>query len=174
MANPYATMNSDNVRYLPGCAFWIDGTGVVYLGFTEGGAALTVNPNAQEVMADEAGGAPIAVKTGGTRASMKITGLETVLTKIARMVGYTHYAAGDLNLGDVPGKTLTPGAIVHRPFAHPDGSQDLILRQAVCTSELTFTHKHDEPMKIDLDFVGVVDESKADTNLLNGGIGYRA
>jgi len=165
-----AAFDDSEIERLPGCAFWEDATGVVFLGFTEEGATLELNPNAEAQVADETGNAPVHHVNLGDTARITLNMLETTLARMARVCPTISLVGANLRFGMVPGQQLPQGKIVHRPFAAPDGSEDLVLWSATNIADQNFVHNAKEPMKVTCTFEGNVDESQADGALL-GGIG---
>jgi len=169
----YSMIDKDAVEALPGCAFWIDNTGRIFLGVTENGAAMTMESNAQKITCDEGGNTPLKFLTGGDSARIELTMLETTFARMARVCPNMTLDGSILKFGAVPGQTMPTGTVFHRPFAYPDGSRDLILKNACNIADQNLMHKFDEPMKLTCSFEGVLDETADDGDLLTGGLGYR-
>jgi len=173
MGTPYgAGFDKANIRNLPGCAFWTDATGLLFLGYTQEGATLRIEGNVQEDTADEAGAMPLNVKYGGERAVLSLIMLETTKDKLVRIDPKLNLDGTTLRTGNVPGANITKrGKVVHRPFAYPAGEEDFVLNDAVLVSDLEMIHRHDENQTLSCEFVGLVDESEENGSILSSGIG---
>lgn len=172
MPNSYNNAAFDDAEVLrePGCAFWTDDTGRLFLGFTEEGATLELNPNQEAQLADETGSTPLHHVNLGDTARITLNMLETTLARIARICPTISLVGGFLRFGSVPGQQMPQGEIVHRPFSAPDGSRDLILHAATNIADQSFVHNSKEPMKVTCTFEGHMDENENDGSFL-GGIG---
>lgn len=162
--------SDDEIQREPGCAFWTDATGRIFLGFTEEGATLELTPNQEAQLADETGNTPLHHVNLGDTARITLNMLETTLARIARICPTISLVGGFLRFGSVPGQQMPKGEIVHRPFSTPDGSRDLILHAATNVADQSFVHNSKEPMKVTCTFEGHVDETQDDGELV-GGIG---
>lgn len=173
MSTPYAAgFDKSEIRCLPGCAFWEDATGLMFLGYTREGGTLRVTANLDKDVADETGNMPLNYKYQGEEVVLALTMLQTTKARMLRVVpGFTADGA-NVRIGTVPGQNVTKtGKVVHRPFAYPGGEEDFVLEEAVLISDPELTHQHSERMVLDCEFSGLVNEVQEDGMILDSGIG---
>ena len=144
---------------------------IAVLGYTREGATLGITQGGEAQNADEGGDTPLHHVSKGATARMTLDALETNLARFALLCPTATYAGGLLRFGVTPGTRLAQRRIVHRPFAYPDGSMDLVIENASMIGDQSFAHKHSEPMVLTCVFEGCLDETQDSGALVNAGIG---
>lgn len=174
MSTPYAGGGFDKseIRVLPGCCFWEDPAGTIYLGYTVDGGQLKISQGLDADKADESGNIPLNYRAMGADVQLTLKLLQTTKDRIARIVPEATLNGGNIRVGLQPGSIITKtGKVVHRPFGYGNGSEDFVIEEAVCTSDLTLAHSHKDRMTMDVTFQGLLIETRQTGDLLGAGIG---
>lgn len=142
----------------------------VDLGHTIGGAEVTYSPEYHETKVDQF--APVAERwLIGEKLSVKVPLAESTLVQLkAAMTHGTEVGGDTLTVGSYAGKrsSTLAGLLVLHPIANAtdDNSDDVAIYKAHSSGEVVLPFKNDGERIIETTFDGIVDEGRADGNLL--------
>ncbi len=145
--------------------------GGVDLGHTMGGVEVIYKPEYHDSSVDAYGKSLIEKYLIGESLSAKVPLAEFTLANLKKaMPQAVLSSATKLTIGAKAGKRSTEDAIqvVLHPIANADAdrSEDVVIYKAICASEITLNMKNDQEKVIECEFVGLIDETKSDGNLL--------
>lgn len=143
----------------------------VDVGHCKGGAEVTYEPNYHEVMVDKYGETPVEARLNGERLIAKVRFAEFTIVNLKKAMPQTQFAgAGNarITFGRNAGARATDSAV--ELTLHPSNlntrEHDVILYKAYPISAITLNHVNDEDKVIEVEFLALVDESKANGNYL--------
>ncbi len=156
--------NLQNVR-LGECTVTYNGTD---LGFTNGGAEVTVKNSKSEVAIDEYGSSPVKAYHKGTRIEVKVNLAEVAYTILSKVLnGAVLDGSNDfMKLGKKGGVPLAGALLKLHPKLVTGTTQDVELYKAVVIGESKLPYKLEGETTYQVTFVALIDESKANGNLL--------
>lgn len=145
----------------------------VDMGLTKGGCEFTYTPEYHDTTVDQYGKTIVNKILVGENVQAKVILAESTLANIkaacpaGQLVGT---ATQKITVGSKPGKDLLSQAktLTLHPVALPeaDHSFDITIYKAVITSELKLNFKVEEEQVVEVVFSGLVDQSKADGDML--------
>lgn len=150
------------------CSITFNGTD---LGHTIDGCEFSYEPNYTDIMVDKYGQTPVDKVLNGETVTVKCKLAEHINTnwQVAIPAGANAGAAdARRTFGRNAGARLADSAaeLVIHPLAQGDLSHDIVLHKAVVHSQVVLPHTNDEPTAIEVEFVALVDETKATGNWL--------
>lgn len=143
----------------------------VDLGHTIGGVVLVYTPEYHETMVDKFGNSVVQKFLVGERLVAKANLAEFTLANLQQAIGQSTLQGDDsVSIGSVAGKKASEkaGMLVLHPLAlaASDRNSDVTIYKAVVTNELTIEHKNDGEKVLPVEFDGLIDENRADGNML--------
>lgn len=141
------------------------------LGHTIGGVTVTYTPEFHETKADRTGNSVVEKFLVGERLSVEASLAEFTLDNLKTAINQ-HSENGDdaISIGSIAGKRVsdTAGLLKLHPIANATDNRndDIALYKAVVTNELKIEHKNDGEKVLPVVFDALVDENRADGNLL--------
>ncbi len=146
------------------------------LGHTDGGCEFSYEPEYTDILVDAFGKTVADKVLVGEAVKVKIPLAEPTVDKLktaiptGTFVDDTTNGIKKLTIGSAPGKKLSDYA--DELILHPanldtgDKSRDIILHKAVVISEVVLPYKVDEKTVYEVEFLALIDETKADGNYL--------
>lgn len=146
----------------------IDGVDV---GHCKGGAEVTYEPEFQESSVDAFGSTPIEARLKGERLVAKVRFAEFTIANLRKAMPQAQFAgAGNarLTLGAKAGKKASDDAVELTLHPSDKGTRehDVVFYKAVAISAVALAHVSDDDKIIEVEFLALIDESKADGNYL--------
>lgn len=141
------------------------------LGHTIGGVTVTYTPEYHETSVDKFGSSTVEKFLVGEKLSAEVNLAEYTLANLQVAMAQGSLQGDDsVSVGSVAGKkaSLTAGLLVLHPLALASGVRDadVSIYKAVVTNELKIEHKNDGEKVLPVVFDGLVDENRADGNML--------
>lgn len=148
------------------CKVYVNGTD---LGHTIGGVEAVYSPEFHETKVDEYTG--VAERwLIGENIMAKVPIAESTLANLVRAIPHAENEGNYITIGSKTGKRSSDKAVVLRlhPIANADNdtSDDLTIFKAAASNEVTIPYKNDGERIIEVEFSGLVDESRADGSML--------
>lgn len=147
---------------------YVDG---VHVGHCKGGAEVVYEPEFVESAVDAYGNTPIEARLRGERYTAKVRFAEYTINNLRNAMPQAQFAgAGNarLTIGAKAGKKASDDAV--ELLLHPSDKgtkeHDVVLYKAVVISSITLPHTHDDDKIIEVEFLALIDESRADGNYL--------
>jgi len=138
------------------------------MGHTKGGAEVTYTPDIHMVTVDEYGSSPVDAVLIGEEFRVKAYFAEWQYDQIIKAIPHGTLTGTDkITIGKTAGQSGLASAerMVFRPKG-TSGEADVILHKGIAVSEVPIPHKIDEERIWEVEFIALVDESKADGNYL--------
>lgn len=142
------------------------------LGHTIGGATVTYAPDFHETSVDKFGSSVTEKFLVGERLTAKLSLAEFTIANLLVAINQGTAGADDaVTIGSNAGKRASAngGLLVLHPLNSPasDTRQfDVSIYKAVVTNELEIEHKNDTEKVLPVEFDGLIDENRADGNML--------
>lgn len=141
------------------------------LGHTIGGVVVTYAPEYHDVKVDKFGSSVVEKFLVGERLSAEVSLAEYALSNLQVAINQSTLQGDDsVSMGSFAGKkaSLNGGLLVLHPLdvATSDTNYDVSIYKAVVTNELKIEHKNDGERVLPVVFDGLIDENRADGNLL--------
>lgn len=144
--------------------------GTTDLGHTKGGATVTYEPDIHDVNVDMYGSTPAEKILIGQRLKATVPVAEATLANLAIALPGTTADASAITIGGKVGQVLSDDAetLVLHPVANEptDLSEDVVIFKAVVVNTIEIPFKVDEERVVELEFEGIIDESKGDGSML--------
>lgn len=144
----------------------------VDLGHTIGGVTLTYTPDFHETKVDKFGTSNVEKFLVGEKLMAKMNLAEFTLANLQNAIALSTLQGDDsISIGSQAGKRVssTAGLLVLHPINAPANDTrgyDVSIYKAVVTNEVTIEHKNDGEKVLPVEFDGLIDEGRADGNLL--------
>lgn len=145
------------------CTVSFDGTD---LGHTKGGVELTYEPVWHDVTVDLYGESKIEKRLMGEHITAKVPLAEYTIAnlKVAMPAGTVVTGAGKsrIDVGSVAGKKASTeaGALVLKPVDSTGDEYTVTIPKAVAGNQIVLAHVNDAERVIEVEFNGLIDESK--------------
>lgn len=144
------------------------------LGYTKGGAEVTVTNDVTEVAIDEYGTSPVKAFHKGTRIEVKATMAEYAYDALVQVLNGAQIVEGAgspvvdaMTIGQKGGVALTGALLTLHPVSAGESTADDVdIYKAVVIGESTLPFKVDGETTYDVTWVALIDESKDDGSLL--------
>ena len=141
------------------------------LGHTKGGVEVTYEPEYHDVAVDKYGNTVVEKYLLGEKLMAKVPLAEFTIANLGVAIPQGQYA-GAANarrtIGAAAGKKATDDALelVLHPINEGTRENDIVLHKAFVFNTVVLAHKNDEEKLIEVEFMALLDESKADGNYL--------
>lgn len=150
------------------CSVTLNG---VDLGHTKGGVEVSYEPQHHDVTVDQYGETIVEKYLTGEKLSAKVPLAEYTIAnlRVAAPQGTFAGAANSrLTLGAKSGKKATEDSyqLVLHPINEGTRRHDVIIHKAYVANQIVLNHKFDEEKIIEVEFEGLLDETKSDGNYL--------
>lgn len=140
-----------------------------HIGHTIGGVEVVYSPEFHETKVDKYAGA-VERWLIGESLMAKVPMAEATLTNLKEAMTHATAGSGFVSIGSKAGKRSSTAAELVRlhPIGNADAdkSDDVVIYRATVTNEITIPFKNDGEKVIEVEFTGLIDESKSDGNLL--------
>ena len=142
----------------------------VDLGYTNGGVEVTIKNDAQEVMIDEYGTAPVKSYHKGTRIEVKAKLSEYAYTTLVQVINGAVLNEGstvdEVTIGQKGGIAIDGALLKLHPSQVTGTAQDVEIYKAIVIGESKLPFKLEGETTYEVTFLALVDETKADGSLL--------
>lgn len=145
----------------------------VDLGHTKGGCELTLAQDTYEATVDQYGSTPVKVYDKGLRVEVKVTLseyqldiLKAVLPSSTKVEGAGGTPVDALTFGKEAGDEIAGAALLLHPIDGNSTDEDVNIYKAVPIGEVKLPYKVDEETTYEVTFLGLIDDSKSDGNLI--------
>lgn len=144
----------------------------VDLGYTIGGVTVVYTPDFHETSVDQLGTGVVEKFLVGERLKAKFNLAEFTIANLLNAINQGSLQGDDaVSVGSKAGKraSANAGLLVLHPINSPasDTRQfDVSIYKAFPTSELTIEHKNDGEKVLPVEMEGLIDDSRADGNML--------
>lgn len=144
----------------------------VNLGHTIGGVTVTYSPDYHETSVDAYGSSVVEKFLVGERMKAKVNLAEFTIANLQNAINQSTLQGDDaVSVGSKAGKrsSTNGGFLLLHPINSPanDTRQfDVGIYKAVVTNELAIEHKNDGEKVLPVEFEGLIDEGRADGNML--------
>ena len=140
-----------------------------HVGHTIGGVEVVYTPEYHETKVDKYAGVAERWLIGESLMA-RVPLAESTLTNVKEAITHGNSTAGHVSVGSIAGKRSSTAAEVVRlhPIANDAGvlTDDVTIYKAHVTNELTLSFKNDGERIVNAEFTGLIDESRADGNML--------
>lgn len=145
----------------------------VDLGHTKGGVTVNYSPEYADITVDQYGNTPVDKSLIGEMITIKVPLAESQVANLANVFPLGDLAGatdGRITLGKNAGARL--GAQAHQLVLHPsanavgDLSEDVVIHKAVVHGEVEIGFTNEDERIIEVEFIALVDTTKADNNWL--------
>lgn len=141
------------------------------LGHTIGGVEVSYEPVYHETMVDAYGETPVEKYLMGERFTATVPLAESTIANLRNAIPQSTFAGAAnarITIGAKAGKKATDDA--YELVLHPSGegtrAYDIVIYKAYVDSTITLSHTNDGEKIVEVTFVALLDESKADGNYL--------
>lgn len=144
----------------------------VDLGHTIGGVTVTYTPDFHDTSVDAYGSSVVEQFLVGEKLVAKLSLAEFTIANLQVAINQGTLQGDDaVSMGSKAGKraSVNAGLLVLHPINSPanDTRQyDVSIYKAVVTNELAIDHKNDGEKVLPVEFMGLIDEGRADGNML--------
>lgn len=143
----------------------------VDVGHCKGGAEVTYEPEYHETTVDKYGNTPVEARLMGERLTVKVRFAEYTIENLKRVIPQASFAGAAnrrVTLGRKAGARATDSAVqlVLHPSDKGTRAHDIVLHKAYPMSAITLNHTIEDDKVIEVEFLALVDENKADGNYL--------
>lgn len=148
------------------CSVSFDG---VDLGHTKGGVTVTYEPEIHDITVDLYGSTPAEKVLIGQKLKAKVPLAESSIANLTVAIPESTVDGTNLTFGGEVGLRMSSvaGELVLHPIANDtDLSEDIIIYSAVVVSTLEIPFKVDAERILEIEFEGMIDETKSDGNML--------
>lgn len=140
-----------------------------HVGHTIGGVEVVYSPEFHETKVDKFAGVAERWLIGDGLMA-KVPMAEATLTNIKEAMTHASQGSNFVSIGSNAGKRSSPATETVRlhPIANAASNKndDVVIYKAHATNEITLPYKNDGERIIEVEFSGLVDESRTDGNLL--------
>jgi len=140
------------------------------LGHTKGGVTVSYEPDIQDITVDKYGSTPAEKVLIGQKLRATVPMAESTLENLAIAMAGTNATATKITLGGSVGTRLSSvaGQLVLHPIANAsnDLSEDVVIYKAVAVNTIEIPFMVDSERIVEVEFEGIIDESKVDGNML--------
>lgn len=145
--------------------------GGVDIGHCKGGAEVMYAPDFAESSVDTYGSTPVEARLKGERFTAKVRFAEYTIANLKKAMPQSTFAgAGNarITLGAKAGKKASDDAVelVLHPHDKSTREHDVVMYKAVVISSVPLAHTNEDDKVIEVEFLALVDETKADGNYL--------
>lgn len=144
--------------------------GTTALGHTKGGVTVTYEPDIHDITVDQYGSTPAEKVLIGQKLKATVPLAESSTTNLAIAIPEGEAGAESIKIGGKVGLRLSSEAetLVLHPIANDsdDLSEDVVIYKAIVTNSIEIPFKVDEERVIELEFEGLVDETRDDGDML--------
>ena len=144
--------------------------GTTALGHTKGGVTVTYEPDIHDITVDQYGSTPAEKVLIGQKLKATVPLAESSIANLAIAIPEGEAGAESIKIGGKVGLRLSDVAetLVLHPIANDsdDLSEDVVIYKAVVTNSIEIPFKVDEERVIELEFEGLVDETRDDGDML--------
>ena len=145
----------------------------VALGHTKGGVTVNYAPEYAEITVDQYGNTPVDKSLLGEMVTIKVPMAESQVSNLANAMPLGTLAGsgdGRVTLGKNAGARLgaESAQLVLHPIANAsnDLSEDVVIHKAVVHNEIELGFTNEDERIVEVEFVALVDTTKADGNWL--------
>lgn len=143
----------------------------VDIGHQKGGAEVTYEPEYHEVTVDKYGNTPVEARLMGERLTVKVRFAEYTIDNLKKAMPQGTFAGAAnarMTLGKSAGARATDSAVQLVLHPHDKGTRedDLVLHKAYPIGSVTLNHTIEDDKIIEVEFLALIDENKADGNYL--------
>ena len=143
------------------------------LGHTKGGVTVVYSPEFADITADQYGNTPVDKALLGEEVRVKVPLSESQVANIGKAIPLgtlAGAASGRLTVGSNAGARLLSDAaqLVLHPIANAadDLSEDVVIHKAVVDSEVEISFNNEDQRIIEVEFIALIDTTKANGNWL--------
>lgn len=144
--------------------------GTTALGHTKGGVTVTYEPDIHDITVDQYGSTPAEKVLIGQKLKATVPLAESSIDNLAIAIPAGDGLASSIKLGGEVGLRLSDVAetLVLHPIANDsdDLSEDVVIYKAVVTNSIDIPFKVDEERVVELEFEGIIDETRLDGDML--------
>jgi len=144
--------------------------GTTALGHTKGGVTVTYEPDIHDITVDQYGSTPAEKVLIGQKLKATVPLAESSIANLAIAIPEGEAGAESIKIGGKVGLRLSDVAetLVLHPIANDsdDLSEDVVIYKAIVTNSIEIPFKVDEERVIELEFEGLVDETRDDGDML--------
>jgi hypothetical protein len=144
--------------------------GTTALGHTKGGVTVTYEPDIHDITVDQYGSTPAEKVLIGQKLKATVPLAESSIANLAIAIPEGEAGAESIKIGGKVGLRLSSEAetLVLHPIANDsdDLSEDVVIYKAIVTNSIEIPFKVDEERVIELEFEGLVDETRDDGDML--------
>jgi len=144
--------------------------GTTELGHTKGGVTVTYEPDIHDITVDQYGSTPAEKVLIGQKLKATVPLAESSIANLAIAIPEGEAGAESIKIGGKVGLRLSSEAetLVLHPIANDsdDLSEDVVIYKAVVTNSIDIPFKVDEERVIELEFEGIIDETRLDGDML--------
>lgn len=143
----------------------------VDLGHTRGNVEVTYSPNWSDVMVDKYGNTVVDSYLNGEKLTAKVPLAEETIANLKNAIPNATFAGAAnarVTLGKSAGQKASNMAyqLVLHPITENTRVRDIVLHKAFVKSDIALVHSNDEQTTFEVEFFGLLDESKSDGNYL--------
>jgi hypothetical protein len=143
----------------------------VNIGHTDGGVEVSYEPVYKDIMVDAYGETVVEKKLIGEKLTAKVPFAEYTINNLRNAIPMAEFAGAAnarLTIGHKAGQSATARA--YQLVLHPQNQgtriYDIVMHKAFAQSQIVLQHKNDEQRTFEVEFVALLDETKADGNYL--------
>lgn len=140
------------------------------LGHTKGGVTVTYEPDIHDITVDKYGSTPAEKVLIGQKLRATVPLAETTIANLAIAIPEGDEGTSSIKIGGEVGLRLSDAAetLVLHPIANEstDLSEDVVIYSAVVTNSISIPFKVDEERVVELEFEGIIDETREDGDML--------
>jgi hypothetical protein len=140
------------------------------LGHTKGGVTVTYEPDIHDITVDKYGSTPAEKVLIGQKLRATVPLAETTIANLAIAIPEGDEGTSSIKIGGEVGLRLSSVAetLVLHPIANEstDLSEDVVIYNAIVTNSISIPFKVDEERVVELEFEGIIDESREDGDRL--------
>lgn len=144
--------------------------GTTALGHTKGGVTVTYEPDIHDINVDQYGSSPAEKVLIGQKLRATVPLAETSIANLAIAIPEGEAGAESIKIGGNVGLRLSGEAetLVLHPIANDsdDLSEDVVIYKAIVTNSIDIPFKVDEERVVELEFEGIIDETRSDGDML--------
>lgn len=143
----------------------------VDLGHTKGGVEVSYEPVYQDLAVDKYGETVVEQVLTGEKWTAKVPLAEITIANLRNAIPNATFAgAGNarITVGKSAGAKQSANAyqLVLHPISEGTRVRDIVMHKAVVSSQIALAFKNDEQTVIEVEFMALLDETKADGNYL--------
>jgi len=160
--------DTTNVK-IGACQVTLGGTD---LGHTKGGVTVNYSPEFADITVDQYGNTPVDKSLMGEMLTIKVPLAESQVANINKALPLSTLAGsgdGRATIGKQAGARLLDQAaelVLHPLVNTGDLSEDIVIHKAVVHGEVEIGFNNEDERIVEVEFIALVDTTKADGNLL--------